>query len=190
MEILQNLFQYCLPDKLCRPLKTPRGEGGLWSLMWKYFSKLGPEGPGWESRACLSLPENVGWLLFCERSCMLAHYWHICCGFVLPFTKQSSLRGWISRMGLTCHFSRLFWSSLYGSQDLLKKHLENSWLGRLLVLWMTSVVSYNVSGMLPLIAAFFRHVFKIWAFLWKWLSFFFFLASSWCRNCGDREDPP
>lgn len=178
MEILQNLFQYCLLDKLRRPLKTLWGEGGLWSLMWKYFSKLGPDGPGWKRRACLSLPQNVGQLLFCERRYTLAHYLHISYEFVLQFTKQSLFRGWISRIGLTCHFPHLFWSSLYGSYHLLKKHLENFWLGRLLVLWMTSVVNYNVSGMLPLIAAFFRHVFKIWAFLWKWLSIFWLQAGA------------
>lgn len=91
MEILQNLLQYCLLDKLCRPLKALRGERGLWSLMWKYFSKPGPDGPGWESRACLSLPQNVGRLLFCERGCTLTHYLHVCCGCVCTSVHETFL---------------------------------------------------------------------------------------------------
>jgi hypothetical protein len=47
MEILQKRFQYFLLDKLCHPLKTlKREERGLWSLMWKHFSKPGLAGPG------------------------------------------------------------------------------------------------------------------------------------------------
>lgn len=83
MEILQNLFQYFLLDKLCHPLKNTETGGGR--FMESDVETLFKARAGWTRLRAqsLSLPQNVELFLFCVRVHRLSYYYsHVGCCLV------------------------------------------------------------------------------------------------------------